>query len=376
MKVVIDCRYVRPSPSGIGAYVSALASRLPKLAPEDHFEFWVNPRAPELIPSGPNVTKRNVSGDPLGPGTFFWPSRLAPLDDADVFHCPQNVLGIGVPCPTVVTVHDTMWISTPSLVEGNPLLRALQWPFLAGMARHALNHATRIISVSRATYDSIHSICPAATPRVRIAPNGVESVFSPPQDLRTLRERAAKLLGASEPFFLMLGTNQPYKGQEYAVRAFARASLGSTRLVLVQRRGGRRGLGRLATTLGIDNRVLFMNTLDRHEVITLMQSALALIHPSVAEGFGLPTLEAAACGTPVIASDIPPLVEVLGGAGLHFASGSVEDLARVMGELHASPTLVEELRQKGLERAKAFSWDTTAQITVDVYREAAKRGPT
>ncbi len=344
---------------------------MPMLAPEDHFEFWVDPNAPDPIPSGPNVTLRPVAGDPLGPGTYLWPQWLAPLHDADVFHSPQNILGIGLPCPTVVTVHDTMWLTSPALVEGNVAMRVVNWPFLGGGAWNALRRATRLLSVSEATAESIRAFYPAAAPRIRVALNGVESVFGPPADPTSARDRAIRLLGTDAPFILVLGTNQPYKGHEYAVRAFARAAVGNTRLVFVQRHGGRSGLGHLAKTLGIHDRVLFRDALPRADIITLLQSTLALFHPSLVEGFGLPTLEAAACGAPVIASDIPVLREVLGDAALLTPPTDVAGFAKSIEQIISSADLRDELRARGLSRAAGFTWDACARTTLSTYREAA-----
>ncbi|UQA56713.1 glycosyltransferase family 4 protein [Polyangium aurulentum] len=371
MKCVLDCRFVRPQPSGIGTYVRALAARLPALAPDDRFELWVDPRMPDAVPAAPNATLRPVSGDPLGPASLLWPHRIAPLGDADVFHSPQNVLGLGLPCPTLVTVHDVMWLVTPSLVEGNPLLRAVNWPFLAGGAWHALRRATLLLAVSHATADAIRAFDPDAGKRVRVAPNGVEPVFQPPADPEAARARAARAIGTDAPYFLVLGTNQPYKGHEHALRGFARASVGDTRLVLVQRRGGRRGLGRLARALGIEDRVLFRHALSREDIVALMQSATALVHPSLVEGFGLPALEAAACGLPVVASAIPALREVLADAAVHVPPADPGALARALERVAGDAGLRAQMRARGLARAAEYGWDACARATLAAYREIA-----
>jgi glycosyltransferase involved in cell wall biosynthesis len=147
--------------------------------------------------------------------------------------------------------------------------------------------------------------------------------------------------------------------------------------VLVQRlyRGGRR-LARgmesaraLGRRLGVADRVVVLSGVSGDDLVALLRGARALVQFSRDEGFGMPALEALACGTPVIASRIPALTEVLGDAALHVPlDGS---LPRALERVAASPALREELSARGLERARAFSWDKSAALHLEVYREAA-----
>ena len=151
---------------------------------------------------------------------------------------------------------------------------------------------------------------------------------------------------------------------------FAAGSAPDEILVLVQRTSTGRGLKRRVDELGISERVRWLPDLQLADLIMLLQSARALLQPSIVEGFGLPALEAIACGCPVIASDTPALVEVLGGAGLHAAVGSASALAREIQRMR-DDGLRSELVVRGIERAKQFDWDITARLTLEVYREAA-----
>ena len=153
------------------------------------------------------------------------------------------------------------------------------------------------------------------------------------------------------------------------MRAFANAKFDRLRLVLVQRLAPGQGLVRLIRDLGLGARVRFVASLELDELLTVMQSAKALLQPSYAEGFGLPALEAAACGCPVIASDIPSLREVLDDAALFALSGDVADWVTAMAGMIANPELEASLRSRGVERAKCFSWDRTARATLRAYRE-------
>jgi glycosyltransferase involved in cell wall biosynthesis len=114
----------------------------------------------------------------------------------------------------------------------------------------------------------------------------------------------------------------------------------------------------------------FLPTVSSEGLTSLLQSAQALIQPSLVEGFGIPVLEGMACGCPIVASDTPALLEVTGGAGLHAAVGDAEALSAALTRLR-TPGLANELRQRGLARARDFSWERTASQTLAIYHEAA-----
>lgn len=377
MKIAVDCRYICNRPSGIGAYVRALVDRIPTLAPDIRFIFWRHPDAPGgSLSSARNVTEHASFSTPNEPISWFFPTLFGPTD-TDVFHSPHNLLGhgIGRHSTAVTTVHDLMWVTSPELCDDVPWRRAIRAPFFQAGIRQAIEHSTLLLTVSQASADALVRYDKSLHGRVFVTHNAADPWFRPTNDPSLAQANAAKIIGSNAPFFLLVGQNSPYKGHTLAISAFAEAARPDDRLVLVQRLFSGGELESLAQKLGIRDRIIVLPGVSREDLVTLLHATRALLQPSLAEGFGMPALEAMASGCPVIASDIPPLIEVLGGAGLHFTSGSAEDLACVMRELEASPTLVEEYRHRGLERAKAFSWDKTAQITVDVYREAAKRGP-
>jgi glycosyltransferase involved in cell wall biosynthesis len=371
MRIVIDCRYIRERPSGIGAYVDAIVRRLPALAPADTFELWRHPQGPARISTAPNVTERTVAAHANGLATMAWPARIGALDDDSVYHSPHNLLGFGVPGASVVTVHDLMWLDLPHLCDDLLPRRLLRQLYFATGTWNALRHATRILTVSRASADEIVRHAPWLCGRIRVAPNAVAPGFVPAADEASARGLAAAILGTDAPFFLVVGQNQPTKAHAVALQAFAAAARPAERLVLVQRLEPRRGLDALARDLGITDRVIWRSTLPFSGLLTLLQTATALLHPSIAEGFGLPVVEAMASGCPVITSDIAPLREVVGGAGVHVPVGDGGALARALREVADDGPRRAELRARGLEAARRFSWDETAATVLETYREAA-----
>jgi glycosyltransferase involved in cell wall biosynthesis len=219
--------------------------------------------------------------------------------------------------------------------------------------------------------DTVGRFWPDAVRRTRVVPLAADAAFVPSSDADAVRQRAAALIGTAGPYFLVVGQNSPTKRHADAVRAFAAAAPQSWRLVLVERHTSGRSLITLASRLGTAPAMTVLPTVTHTDLITLLQGAGALVQPSSYEGFGLPVLEAMACGCPVIASDIPTLREVLGGAGLLTPPRDVGRLAGAMRSISASAELRADLRGRGFERAALFSWDRCARETLSVYLEAA-----
>jgi len=368
-RFVIDARYVEPKPSGIGRYVEALVERLPPLAPEQRFELWTHPARPTPV-SAPNVTCRPVAAPSDGLRTLLTPRWLGRLEPADVMHCPFSLLGRGLRCATVVTIHDLMWLEQPELVEGRPFMRVVRLPYYRRGMRWALRFATRLIAVSEATRARMVEVAPECAERIRVTHNAADARFTPATDARAAAQAAAEILGSPAPYYLVVGKNEPYKGHDVAIKAFAKSSREDELLVLIQRVTGARGLLALGKRLGVAERLRFLPAVSGEQLTTLLQAARALLQPSLHEGFGIPALEAMACGCPVLASDTPALVEVMGGAGLHARVGDDEALGAALTELRRDG-LSDDLRRRGLTRAHEFSWDRTAAETLAVYREAA-----
>jgi glycosyltransferase involved in cell wall biosynthesis len=368
-RFIIDARYVEPKPSGIGRYVEALIERLPRLAPTQPFELWTHPTRPAPV-AFPNVFCQPIAAPADGLRTLLTPQRLGHLGSDDVIHFPFSLLGRGLRCATVVTVHDLMWLEQPDLVEGRPLMRRVRQLYYQQGMRWALQFATRLIAVSEATRARMIARVPECAERIRVTHNAADARFAPTLDAAASAAQAAQVIGSMAPYYLVVGKNEPYKAHEIALTAFAATAGADELLVFIQRTSGGRGLVALAERLGVAARLRFLPTVSSEGLTSLLQAARALLQPSLVEGFGIPVLEAMACGCPVVASDTPALVEVMGGAGLHAAVGDAQGLGAALTRLR-TPGLPEELRQRGLARAREFSWDRTASATLAVYREAA-----
>lgn len=370
MRVAIDARYVREKPSGIGTYVQALVERLPATAPDDRFCFWAHPLAPRPLSRASNTAEVVVRAGPNSPLPIWWPSRYASFDGVDVFHSPHNVLPRGVPCPTVVTVHDVMAIERPGLhLQG--LERLVKQRYYSAAVWRAIRQASHVIAPSRAVADRITHLERSAARRLSVIYEAADPVFCPAPDRSHAAQRSATLLGFDHPFLLVVGANSATKRHADAVAAFAATVPEPWRLILVQRQGASRQLVRLARELGVAHRVLWLPRVRRSDIVTLMQSAGALIQPSLYEGFGLPVIEAMACGCPVVASDIAVFREIAGPAAAFVPPQDVPRLGKTLGEVVRSPDRRREMAAAGLDQAQRFSWQRCATDTLDAYRSAA-----
>ncbi len=368
MHIAIDARYIREKPSGIGTYVEALVERLPAIAPDDRFVFWAHPLAQRPLSPASNATAIVIRPGPNSPWPVWWPHRYMSFDGVDVFHSPHNLLPFGVPCASVVTVHDIMAIERPDLhLQG--LERLVKQTYYPQAVWRALREATRLITPTRDVASRIANLWPAAQSRIRVVLEAADDCFRPPSDPALIEARAAALIGSAGPYFLVVGANSATKRHADAVSAMVEVPA-AWRLVLLQRQGANRRLAHLAHQAGVADRVVWLPRVSRDDVVVLMQGAGALVQPSLYEGFGLPLIEAMACGCPVIASDIPVFHEVTGGQAVFSKPADVGSLGAAMKELATSPARRAELSARGLERAAGLSWERSVRETLEVYREA------
>jgi len=372
--VAIDARYIREKPSGIGVYVKALVDRLPNDAPSDRFLFWAHRLASRPLSAASNTSEVTVRPAPASPWPLLWPQRYASFNGIDVFHSPHNMMPRRVPCPSVVTIHDVMSIERPGLhLQG--IERVVKSKYYQQAVWRAIREATRLIAPTRATADRVCALAPEAAARMTVIWEAADEYFRPPEDVDAARKQAALLTGDTSPYLLLVGANAPTKRHAWAISAFAAAVGRPWRLVLLQRRKARDGLVRLAQRLNVADRVIWLEAVERKNVVTLIQAAGALLQPSTYEGFGLPVVEAMACGCPVIASDIAPFREITGDAAVLFPPDDFHKFSNTLRDVVKSAELRRSLSQQALGRSREFSWDRCTRETSDVYHDAASSRP-
>jgi glycosyltransferase involved in cell wall biosynthesis len=221
----------------------------------------------------------------------------------------------------------------------------------------ALCHATFLIATTSVMADSIANLCPSARGHVAVVPMAPGSIFRSAADPNVARERAEEIIGSDAPFFPVVGQHSSTKQHAVALAVFARDIPAPWRLVLVQRQTYEHPLANLARRLGIDKRVTWIPHVEAADLVVLYEAAVALVQPSLYEGFGLPVVESMASGCPVVASDIPTLREVVGTAAILVPPNDIAGFGHALITLARSPDQRGDLASAGIDRAKAFSWD-------------------
>lgn len=320
-----------------------------------------------LVPVGPRARRRRRSAHRWTQGLARegWHhtiglDRAARRARAEVVHCPGALAPECSTLPLVLTVHDVLPLSHPGLFPRTTVVH--QRLVLARRARRA----ARIIVNTAHVGEEVVALLGAAPERVRVVPCGVAAPFRPaPPDPAWLRERFV----IDRPYVLAVGTLEPRKNLLGAVRGLRAAGLGDeVALVVTGAQGWRNDLfEREVPRAGVP--LVMTGRVTDEELVGLYSAARCLVFPSLYEGYGLPPLEAMACGCPVISSDRCGLPEVVGDAGLLVDPLDPQAIGAAILALIGDEARRAELRERALARAAQMSWESVAAQTVGVYRE-------
>jgi glycosyltransferase involved in cell wall biosynthesis len=311
MRVGIDCRKI--ADFGIGTYIRGL---LHAMTGVEYVAFGPKEIAP-MLPAGVEQIVVNAPKYSLRELFAFRDLRV------DLFHAPHYVVPF-VKVPVVVTIHDLI-----HLRHRNPLARG----YARIMIGRAVRESEAVLTVSKVVRDEI-----AATfgygAKISVTPNGIDPIFTPDGPR------------AHGRYFLFVGNEKPHKN---VARVVAAAKSIDVELI-------RAGSTRFVTS---------------EELAALYRGAIALVMPSLDEGFGLPALEAMACGAPVITSNAPALVEITRDAAMHVDATSVDAIAAAMKRVMRDENVRRSMIEAGFARAEKFTWQRCAEMTREIYRRIA-----
>ena len=379
MLIGIDAsRATREQRTGTEGYSLHLIRALLELDQHNEYVLYFNrPPRPGLFPASPRWRARVM------PCPRLWTHVRLSLEmlaaPPDVLFVPAHVLPIVHPRRSVVTVHDLGYRHEPQ--AHRPLDRL----YLELSTRYNARAASQVIADSAATKRDLVQLYGTDPQRITVVPLGVDELFQPVNDAARLAAVRAQY-GIPGDYLLYVGTLQPRKNLVRLIEAWNKIRNSNFEIrnwVLVI--AGKRGwlyeeIFATVQRLGLEGQVLFPGYVTEEDLPALLSGATAFVLPSLYEGFGLPVLEAMACGTPVIAANVASLPEVVGDAGLLVDPLDTDALAAAMQRLltDAAPStplrasLRAELRQRGLARAKLFSWPRCAWETLAVLKNAQK----
>ncbi|MGQ9804369.1 MAG: glycosyltransferase family 4 protein [Anaerolineae bacterium] len=376
MNICIDLSPIVHQKAGLASYTREVATQLVREEGISWSAFHYDRMPPASLPSPLDTLPRYV----IPWGAYRWRLTTAIrhilglnmdgfFKGVELFHATEHLLPRLSAIRTVFTLHDLIFLFHPETHK--PLNR---W-FLTLMMPRFLRAADAVIAVSECTKRDAVRYYGIPEEKITVIYEGVNPRFRPanPETVAAVRRK----YGLPEHFILYVGTIEPRKNLTTLLEAFhhlAALRSGDLRLVIVGKRGWLyEGFFRRLRELGLEERVHFTGYVPDEDLPALYSAADLFVFPSLYEGFGLPVLEAMACGTPAVCSNTSSLPEVAGNAALLVSPTDVRGLAEAMARALTDDALRATLRAKGLERAGEFSWARAARETLRVYQTVGDR---
>jgi len=364
LRIGIDYTAAVKQKAGIGRYTRNLVKHLATMDRENNYVLLtVGSKISPSFPPSFRYATVPISDRLM---TIIWQRLRIPLwveiftGHLDIFHSPDFVLPPVRKAHTILTVHDLSFLRVPHCAE--PSLRA----YLEKAVPRSVEQADLVLADSENTRKDLIELLGVPPDKVEVVYAGVEERFRPVDD-ESLIARVRRRYRLPERFILSLGTLEPRKNFVGLIKAYALAKL-PLKLVIV---GGKGWLydDIFATVKesGLEEEVLFPGYVGDEDLPALYSAAELFVFPSFYEGFGLPPLEAMACGTPVVASNVSALPEVLGDAAVLVPPDDVEALAQAMKRALQDEELRQKLREAGLKRAAKFRWEKAAAKLLQIY---------
>ncbi len=380
LRVGINARYIQRQMTGIEKYTYEIIKNVALNDPDtDYYIFFMkNIPVPEMdFPVNVKKINSRFSGKRRSTKLFwelvylFFEIRKYKLD---VFHGPAFFVPLMKPkrCKYITTVHDLAFLTYPKTFTISTKL----YFFL--LFRKSLRICDKIIAVSNVTKKDMVSYYAIPEEKVAVIHSGISSVYKAPGNEETKKEIMSKY-NLPERYILFVGALSPRKNVVNILKAYKaylqeQQKKESVKLVLVGKKAWLYDdIFSFISKNKMEEHVLFLDYVPENDVVTLYSNAELFLFPSLYEGFGFPVLEAMACGTPVITSNISSLPEVAGHAAILVNPENVEEIKEAMIKIGSNPKLREDLIKKGKNQVKKFTWKEAAEKTIQVYHELGKQ---
>jgi glycosyltransferase involved in cell wall biosynthesis len=369
MRIGIDATALPPNPVGAGNYIINLIRSLAALEEPEELVVFAQPHGRRLIDVPPRPGFAWVVLPEMNPALRLgWEQTVFPLlirrNGIDLLHSLHYTMPLVRPCKTVVTYHDMTFFFYPGLHT-----RTKRWFFPLAI-RASARRADALIAVSENTRRDSIRILGIPPEKICAIPLGVAAHFRPIAD-RACLEQTRRKYNLPDRFILYVGLVEPRKNLPSLIRAYqSLASRGVNQALVVVGRFGWMvsEVLDLVNELGFKDRVHFTGYIPDQDLPMVYNLADLFVYPSVYEGFGLPPIEALACGTPVVTTAVSTMPEHVGEAGVLVPPDDEETLAQAMYKVLVTPSLRQELAKKGPQQAAQFTWEQTSRKTMQVYR--------
>jgi glycosyltransferase involved in cell wall biosynthesis len=368
MSIVLDARTAIDHFPGIGRYVVNLAQALKSTAPELELTLLRGPAATAQRLALPDLPAVECAAPPFSMAQqWIVPKQLRDLN-ATLYHSPYYLMPFRPDVPTVLTAYDVIPLVYPQYYTW--IQRSI-FRLAHGLA---LRTARAVIAISQATKADLVHYFGVDAKKIAVTPLAVDPHFGPQSTSAIEAVRRKYHLPAR--YVLYCGSNKPHKNLPRLIAAMSKSAGPNQRsgihLVVAGAWDTRYPEAqRLVNRLGLRERVHFIGPVSDADLPALYSGALVFAFVSEYEGFGLPPLEAMACGTPVVIGNTSSLPEVIGQAGARVDPARVDEIAQAIDQIVQDRELRATMRQHGLEHAARFTWERTARQTLDVYRSVA-----
>lgn len=306
-------------------------------------------------------------------GRILWQQVYLPREarrlNLDLLHSPTGIAPLRLRCPSAITLHDMAFDRFPDLFP------SFQRFYLKRFLPASAKRASAILTDSEFSASEIRNRIKISKDRIRPVLLGVSTLFEPVEDADRL-QTVSQTYRLPERFILALGTVEPRKNLLTLLDAFERVTERDKgfRLVLAGRKGWlEEPVFERIEALRLAGRILWTDFISREDLPALYSLSTLCVYLSLYEGFGLPVLEAMACGTPVVASDIPVFREWAAGAAELVPPENQEAVADALSKVATEEEIRQRMRESGLAIAREFTWERTAQATLEAYREVVSR---
>lgn len=374
MRIAFDGTTLRPGRTGVGYYTEHLLHHLAAEAPGDEIVVVSNRPVDVARPLPSNAwVARDASFSFRLAWLQFGAPRLLDALDADVAHFTNSIVPLASPVPTVVTIHD---MSLTLFPRYHPVRRVL---LNRPLVRLATRQVDAIITVSHSARRDILRLYDVEPGRVHVVHEAAAPAFRPIADRARLDAVRARY-ALPDQFVLYVGTIEPRKNLPRLVEAYGRRHRAGDLpwpLVCIGRYGWRaRDVQARVERLGLERAIRFAGYVPFDDLPAIYNLAGLFVFPSLHEGFGLPVVEAMACGVPAIVGGNSSLAEIAAGAAETVDATNVEALGEALVALARSPDRRADLARRGQARARQFSWRRAARETLQIYRRVVGRAGT